>query len=114
MGLDWLEIIILALATFRFTHLLVFDKITNFIRKPFQHIKEERMENGEVVEYVSVKGTGIRKFIGEILSCYWCTGIWMACVLFFLYSWLPVIMGPILIIFAIAGIAAFLEAILNR
>ncbi len=25
-----------------------------------------------------VKGKGLRKWIGELLSCYWCTGVWVS------------------------------------
>jgi CRISPR/Cas system CSM-associated protein Csm4 (group 5 of RAMP superfamily) len=35
LAIKWLDFIILILATFRLTHLIVFDEITSFIRKPF-------------------------------------------------------------------------------
>ncbi|KGA97311.1 Sporulation protein yjcA [Alkalihalobacillus alcalophilus ATCC 27647 = CGMCC 1.3604] len=113
MELSWMEFVIIALATFRFTHLIVFDKITNFLRKPFQMIREEEMSSGEVFEFVSPRGKGIRRFIGELLSCYWCSGLWVAILFALLFWWVPTIMWPIFIVLAIAGVASFLEALLK-
>ncbi|GAA3329486.1 hypothetical protein GCM10020331_077740 [Ectobacillus funiculus] len=65
-----------ALASFRLTRLIVYDKITKFIRNPFIEEVDVQDEDGSVVTYVRIKGRGLRKWIGELLSCYWCTGIW--------------------------------------
>lgn len=72
------EWIVLAFATYRFTRLLVWDDITAWLRRPF--IKETEMleENGEKVLYLEGKGRGLRKWVGSLLSCYWCTGVWVA------------------------------------
>lgn len=35
LELTWMALIMLVLASYRLTHLIVFDKITEFIRKPF-------------------------------------------------------------------------------
>ncbi|WP_146737852.1 DUF1360 domain-containing protein, partial [Bacillus tropicus] len=39
-NLSWLTYVMIILASYRLTHLIVFDKITEFIRKPF--IKQEK------------------------------------------------------------------------
>ncbi|MEH7255563.1 DUF1360 domain-containing protein, partial [Neobacillus niacini] len=45
MDIDLFTFILLALASFRLTRLIVFDKITEFIRQPFfDEIKEENEE----------------------------------------------------------------------
>ena len=74
--ISWIELVILCLAAFRLTHLLVFDKITAFIRKPFIEIYTDENENGEQEQLLRIKGTGLRYWIGSLLSCHWCTGIW--------------------------------------
>lgn len=105
---------LLALATFRLTRLLVYDKITQFIRKPFHYEYEKVLEDGTVETYFEIKGTGIQKFIGELLSCYWCTGVWCALFLYLGYLFIPNYFIPIIIILSIAGCASFLEAVLLK
>lgn len=100
---------ILSLASFRLTRLLVFDKITEFIRVPFFEEINEINEVGETEIYYIPKQTGIKKFIGELLSCYWCTGIWAsACIVMLAYLNL-FIFTPLILILAVAGFASLLE-----
>lgn len=49
-NLSWLTYVMIILASYRLTHLIVFDKITEFIRKPF--IKQEKTvdQNGRAVQ----------------------------------------------------------------
>ncbi len=44
--LSWLTFIMLILASYRLTHLIVFDKITEFIRKPFMKKKGSLIKTG--------------------------------------------------------------------
>ncbi|MED3603585.1 DUF1360 domain-containing protein [Bacillus subtilis] len=46
--LSFLTFIMLILASYRLTHLIVFDKITEFIRKPFMKKKRIVDQNGHV------------------------------------------------------------------
>lgn len=112
--LTFLEIILLALATFRLTHLFVFDEITNIIRKPFHEVHEDVLEDGTVVQYVSVRGKGLRRFVGKLLSCYWCLGIWVAAFLLAGYVLFPMLFWWIISILAIAGFAALVEAVVQK
>ncbi|KAB2496440.1 DUF1360 domain-containing protein [Priestia endophytica] len=108
--MTWMTLLLLVLATFRLTRLIVFDKITFFIRRPFHEIVEETLEDGSVTTYIKMKGTGLRRWIGELLSCYWCTGMWCAIGLYALYSIYPDISFPFLFVLAIAGIAGIIES----
>lgn len=107
------EFIILALASFRFTRLIVFDQITSFIRKPF-FTEEEVVEQGELAIYYTPYPNGIRGWIGELLNCYWCTGIWVAMIVYTLYFFFPYVMWHIMLIMAIAAVAAIVESILQK
>lgn len=109
-----IDFILLSLATFRLTRLFVFDKITQFLRKPFIHEYDETLEDGTIETYIEVKGTGMKRFIGELLSCYWCTGVWCAAIIYTGYVTVPDYFSPIIIILAIAGSASFLEAVLLK
>ena len=114
ISLSFYELLLISMATFRLTHLFVFDKITEFIRRPFHEVQEELQVDGTVVEYINIKGKGIRKFVGELLSCYWCTGIWTAAFLFLGYMFCSAVFFWIITILAIAGLAAIIEAVIQR
>lgn len=110
MGNVSLELlIVLGLASFRLTRLVVFDKITEFIRSPFL---DEVEEDGEI--YTVPKASGIRKWIGGLLSCYWCTGVWASAGLLGLYVFLPKMGIAVILILAVAAIGGILETIIGR
>ena len=109
-----LDFILLSLASFRLTRLIVFDKITAFIRKPFFEETEEQNENGTWETYIVPKQSGIKGWIGKLLNCYWCTGMWMATLLVACsYLW-PFWSHLVIVILAVAGLAAIIESIVQR
>ncbi|MDX8362525.1 DUF1360 domain-containing protein [Cytobacillus sp. IB215316] len=108
------EFVILFLASFRLTRLIIYDTITAFLRKPFHEVIEEEQPNGAIVTYMQVKGTGLRAWIGELLSCYWCSGIWCTTFFYVGYLFWPFLFKPLIFIFAIAGCAAIIEVIISR
>lgn len=112
--MDWLDFFILALSSFRITHLLVYDKITEWLRAPFFDEVKIIEDHGAEEIYVVPKKGGVKGFIGELLSCYWCTGVWVAAFSYFFYLYVPLLGIPILTIFAIAGIAALAETIVQK
>jgi hypothetical protein len=100
--------LLLGLASFRLTRLIVFDKITEFLRSPFFD-EVEQEENGVKEIYIVPKKGGIKGWIGELLSCYWCTGVWVSIILVCLYFFIPNWSGPIISVLAVAGLASFFE-----
>lgn len=102
--LDWMTYVMLILASYRFTHLIVFDKITEFLRNPF--LKKERVTDPE--GHVTTKKTPTSMF-GYLLNCYWCAGIWSAIILGIAYLFIPHISKPVILILSIAGAQAILE-----
>ena len=113
LAMDGWTFFLLALASFRLTRLLVFDRITEFLRKPFFDEIVETDETGREETYLVPKTRGWRKFFGELLDCYWCTGFWVSLFLFLFYSYSPAIAGPVMIVFALAGAAAIIETIVS-
>lgn len=107
--LSWFDLLILILASFRITHLMVFDKITMFIRKPFITVIYDEDDSGNIEESIHPKGSGLRYFIGSLLSCYWCCGVWVSFAVVAVYFYIP-ISYPLLIVFAVAGAAAIIES----
>jgi hypothetical protein len=113
MKISFLYLIILSLASFRLTRLIVFDKITEFLRNPFFDEIEEKNEDGGIEIYYMPKGKGFKKFVGELLSCYWCTGIWTSAVLVLLFWLFPNYCLPLILFLSVAGLAAIFETIVQ-
>ncbi|MFS0782843.1 DUF1360 domain-containing protein [Bacillus sp. 1P06AnD] len=109
-----LDFFLLALAGFRLTRLIVFDKITAFMRKPFFEEAEEKNEKGEMEIYIVPYKSGLRGWIGELLSCYWCTGMWMAILVVLAHYFFPYWAGPIIVVLAVAGLASLLESVVQK
>jgi hypothetical protein len=90
------DIALMAVATYRLTRILVFDKIFKLFRD-FLKAKEKLY-----VFYV----------IREIITCPWCAGVWVALVVAALYYMVPY--GDIFIILlTISGISSFLVVSIN-
>ncbi|HDX9577767.1 TPA: DUF1360 domain-containing protein [Bacillus pseudomycoides] len=111
---SWLMFFIFSFAVFRLTRLFVYDKITSFIRAPFIEELQITEPDGTVSTYTKIKGTGLRKWIGELLSCYWCTGVWASAFLLLCYYMIPKVIEPIIVLLAIAGVAAIIETVISR
>lgn len=114
MSENWFWFILLGLASFRLTRLIVFDKICEFLRKPFLEELEEENEQGELEQYIGIKGEGLRAWIGELLSCYWCTGVWTSLFLFLLFFYSPLIGKGFIAVFAVAGFAGIIETFVRK
>ncbi|MFD2443218.1 DUF1360 domain-containing protein [Bacillus sp. CGMCC 1.16607] len=111
---NWFDFVILIFATFRLTRLIVYDKITEFLRRPFHQTQEETLPDGTIEEYIIIKGTGLRHWIGELLNCHWCTGIWSAIIIYLCYFFWPSISQPFISILAMAGCASIVQTLLER
>lgn len=108
------DLILLSLASFRLTRLIVYDKITAFLRKPFFEETEEKNEKGEIDIYIIPRKKGFRGWIGQLLSCYWCTGVWMTMAIVAASYFIPFWSAPIIVVLAVAGLAAIIETIVQR
>ncbi|MGO4888486.1 DUF1360 domain-containing protein [Anaerobacillus sp. MEB173] len=97
--------IMLILASYRFTHLIVFDKITQFIRDPFMKKKMVPLDDEGHTKTKKVPSS----MFGYLLNCYWCAGVWSAIILGLGYLFIPQIAVPVIFIFAIAGAQTIIE-----
>jgi hypothetical protein len=101
--ISWMTYIILILASYRLTHLIVFDKITEFIRKPF--VKKVKVETENGVESKEIPTS----MFGYLLKCYWCAGVWSAFLLGGAYLLFPRVVFVIIFILSIAGAQSIIE-----
>jgi hypothetical protein len=90
--MSWFDLVLLMLASFRLTHLLVFDSIAAPLRAPLE----------------------ARPFWGDLISCYWCTGFWVSIGLVAGYTIWPAFFYPLVLVLAVAGGAALLETLSQR
>lgn len=107
-------LLVLGLSVFRITRLIVFDKIMEPFRRPFFTEIEEKDEQGKVEIYLIPKEKGIRHWIGELLSCYWCTGFWVSLFLTLLYMTHSVVGDIFIFIFAVAAVGSLIEVIVSK
>ncbi|WP_149453988.1 DUF1360 domain-containing protein [Pasteuria penetrans] len=97
-------------ATFRLTHLIVFDTITEPFRNLFfKVITVKDPDTGQSTSRIEIIGkNSIRRMLGKLLSCHWCTGFWVANGIVLSSLYFPPIQ-LLWLIFAVAGIAGWIE-----
>jgi hypothetical protein len=100
------DILLIALATFRAGRVTAFERVTEPFRDPVTETVPDAFDAGE---YVVAEGTGVRKAIGELVSCPICVGTWVASALVYGLRIAP---GPTRLVAAILGVSGLAE-ILN-
>jgi hypothetical protein len=73
--LDAGDVVLLGVATHKIARLLAKDSVTSFARAPFVHLEEKTGTNSLREQ---PRGTGMRRAIGELISCPECVGHWVA------------------------------------
>jgi Protein of unknown function (DUF1360) len=101
--ISWITYVMLILASYRLTHLIVFDKITEFIRRPFVKKVQVETANGTTSKEVPTS------MFGYLLKCYWCAGVWSAILLGGGYLLFPRVTFVVILIFSIAGGQSIIE-----
>lgn len=69
------DVVLLGGATFKASRLLTKDKVTGFLRAPFTR-RTGDLPAGEVMD--EPRGTGVRRAVGDLVSCPFCTSVWTA------------------------------------
>src|ERR1043165_2886478 len=69
------DIVLFALATQKLSRVITKDKVTTAFRAPFTEV-EGKGGAGELEE--RPKGRGLRRAVGELLTCPFCIGTWIA------------------------------------
>jgi hypothetical protein len=71
------DVVLLSVATHKFSRLLAKDAVTSPLRAPFTSY-DRPIGSGEVMEQVRDQGSSTRHAIGELLSCPFCLAVWVA------------------------------------
>lgn len=90
------DFFLLVLATFRMIRLFTYDIVMDFAR-----------------DYFKKFDSGPGKTIWQLLDCPWCSGVWVALIIFALYFFHPVFWYFILVL-ALAGAASFVQITIWR
>jgi hypothetical protein len=101
------DYVLMVLATFRFTRLFVYDKITAFFREQFFDVIETK--NGHAL----VKPErGPRRTLADLMSCPWCFGMWASATVTFFYLLTPHAFYVTLLL-AIGGVGSLIQITAN-
>lgn len=87
------ELAIMTLAVQRLTRLFVYDKILKFFRESFSN-------------------KGWQGTVKDLLTCPWCTSMWFAPFVLYLYLIIPEIM-LVYVVLALSSVASFLQILIN-
>jgi Protein of unknown function (DUF1360) len=69
------DLVLLGVATHKFSRLVAKDRVTSFLRAPFVRYEGEAGPS-EVSE--TPRGQGAQRAIGELINCPFCLGMWIA------------------------------------
>jgi hypothetical protein len=73
-----LDLVLLALSTHRVGHVVAYERVAQPLREPFTESRSDASGAGETVV---AEGTGVRRALGELVSCPVCVGTWAAAAL---------------------------------
>ena len=105
--LSTMDFVLMTLATWRLTRLMIYDTVTKFVREQFWDVV--KVGKGFALEKPP---TGPRRTVADLLSCPWCFGVWAAALVIFLYLITPYAVYPILLL-AVSAVASFLQILSN-
>lgn len=100
------DLLLLALGTFKLSRLISLDRVTSPLRAPF--IEYEGPAGASEVKE-KVRGAGVRRAIGDLLTCPYCMGPWVAAALTFGLVFRPRAARLISGLFAAATVSDFLQ-----
>ncbi|MFG2606348.1 DUF1360 domain-containing protein [Streptomyces sp. NPDC048514] len=80
------DVALLGTASYRASRLLTRDKVTSFLRAPFTR-RTGAGEGSEVLD--DPRGSGVRRAVGDLLACPFCTSAWAAGTLICSYAAAP-------------------------
>ncbi len=100
------DLALLGIATHKMTRILTRDRVTIPIRAPFT---EYDGSAGASEVHQHSRGQGLRRAIGDLISCPFCTGPWVGTALAGAFALRPRMTRLVALIFASAAISDFLH-----
>ena len=100
------DLILFALSTQKLSRVITKDKVTAALRAPFTEV-EGKGGAGELEE--RGRGHGLRRAVGDLITCPFCLGTWIASGFIYGFLFTPRLTRILASIFAVSGIADFLQ-----
>jgi hypothetical protein len=100
------DLVLFALSTQKLSRVITKGKVTTALRAPFTEI-EGKGGAGELEE--RARGRGLQRAIGELLTCPFCIGTWIASGFIYGSLFSPAATRTVASIFAVSGVADFLQ-----
>lgn len=100
------DLVLLGLATHKISRIIAKDAVTSPVRAPFTRF-EGSAGNAELTE--EVRGSGPRKAVGELVTCPFCLGPWVATALVAGQTFLPGVARPATTVFSAVAISDALQ-----
>ncbi len=100
------DLVLLGIATHKLSRIIAKDRVTSPLRAPFTEYKGAAGES-EVKE--KVRGEGMQRAIGDLVTCPWCLGVWVAAGLVLGFAFQPRVTRVVGTVFAAATISDFLN-----
>ena len=100
------DLVLFAIATQKLSRVMTKGKVTTALRAPFTAV-EGKGGAGELEE--RPRGRGLRRAIGELLTCPFCLGTWIASGFIYGSIFSPAVTRTVGSIFAVSGVADFLN-----
>ncbi|HSH39156.1 MAG TPA: DUF1360 domain-containing protein [Chthoniobacterales bacterium] len=100
------DVVLLSIATHKLARLITKDWVTSPFRAPFVKF-DKKAGAGEVEE--SARGTGMQKAVGDLVTCPWCVGPWVALGLVSSFVFNPPLTRLIGTVFTLNTISDFLH-----
>ncbi len=110
-SMEFRDILLLGVATHKLSRLITQDWVTSPLRAPFSRYQGSSGA-GEVKE--KSRGTGLQKAVGDLLTCPWCTGAWVAAAFGFSLAFAPRLTRWVGGIFAIETVSDILHIAYTR
>lgn len=105
------DAVLMALAAFRITRLVVYDKIFRWFRELFMAKRSVEKDGADWIE-LKPHPRGLRRTIHDLLRCPWCVGFWSSLAVVFAYlvfPWAYLIM----LFLAVAGVSTLIQLLTN-
>lgn len=100
------DLLLLGVATHKLSRIIALDRVTSPLRAPFTEYVEPAGQS-EIKE--KVRGTGMRRAVGDLLTCPWCLSPWVAAGLAFGLVFQPRATRIVAGVFAAATVSDFLH-----
>ncbi|MEJ7576012.1 MAG: DUF1360 domain-containing protein [Pyrinomonadaceae bacterium] len=109
--IGYADLVLLGLATHKASRIIAKDRVTSPLRAPFTEYVEPAGES-EIKE--KVRGEGVQRAIGDLVTCPYCLSPWVAAALTFGLVFRPRATRLVMTTFAAASISGFLHEAIDH